>query len=140
MTDAACSFAGSGPMRAGQEIDAGAVDAWLAGNVEGYAGPLTVEQFNGGQSNPTYRLRTPGRDYVLRRKPAGRLLKGAHAIEREFRVMSALARTGFPVAKPYGLCEDEGVIGTAFFVMEMVEGRIFWSPSFPGLSATERPA
>jgi len=140
MTDAATSFAGSGPMRAGQEIDSGAVDAWLRANVDGYAGPLTVEQFNGGQSNPTYRLRTPGRDYVLRRKPAGTLLKGAHAIEREYRVMSALAQTGFPVAKPYGLCEDERVIGTPFFVMEMVEGRIFWTPALPDLGAADRAA
>jgi aminoglycoside phosphotransferase (APT) family kinase protein len=138
MTDAATSFAGSGPMRAGQEIDAGAVDRWLAENVDGYAGPLTVEQFNGGQSNPTYRLRTPGRDYVLRRKPGGSLLKGAHAIEREYRVMSALAQTGFPVARPYGLCEDESVIGTPFFVMEMIEGRIFWTHALPGLGAADR--
>jgi aminoglycoside phosphotransferase (APT) family kinase protein len=140
MTDAATSFAGSGPMRAGQEIDPQAVNRWLAAHVDGYAGPLTVEQFNGGQSNPTYRLRTPGRDYVLRRKPAGTLLKGAHAIEREYRVMSALAGTGFPVAKPYGICEDAGVIGTAFFVMEMVDGRIFWSPSMPELSPADRAA
>jgi aminoglycoside phosphotransferase (APT) family kinase protein len=138
MTDATIAFSGSGPVRTGQEIDAGAVDAWLTANVDGYAGPLTVEQFNGGQSNPTYRLRTPQRDYVLRRKPAGTLLKGAHAVEREYRVISALARSGFPVARPFGLSEDDSVIGTPFFVMEMVEGRIFWSPSLSDLGPAER--
>jgi aminoglycoside phosphotransferase (APT) family kinase protein len=140
MTDAAISFAGSGPVRRGQELDGVAVARWLSAHVEGYRGPLTIEQFNGGQSNPTYRLRTPGRDYVLRRKPAGTLLKGAHAVEREYRVTSALAAAGFPVARPYGLCEDGGVIGTPFFVMEMVEGRIFWSPSLPDLGAADRAA
>lgn len=139
MTDAATSFSGSGPMRQGQEIDARAIDRWLGDNVDDYAGPLTVEQFNGGQSNPTYRLRTPRRDYVLRRKPSGVLLKGAHAIEREYRVMRALSDAGFPVAHPYARCDDGAVIGTPFFVMEMVEGRIFWQPSLPGLGADQRP-
>jgi len=114
--------------------------------VTGYAGPLTVSQFKGGQSNPTYRLDTAhfagkaGRSYVLRRKPPGPLLPGAHAVEREARVMAALGQVGFPVPHIYGLCEDEGIIGTAFFVMDMVEGRIVWDPTFPGLSPTDRAA
>jgi aminoglycoside phosphotransferase (APT) family kinase protein len=137
--DIATSFSGSGPMRKGQEIDPRAVDGWMAGNVESYAGPLAVEQFNGGQSNPTYRLRTPGRDYVLRRKPSGVLLKGAHAVDREFRVTAALTKAGFPVARPWGLCIDDSVIGMPFYVMDMVEGRIFWRSDLPGLTATERP-
>src|SRR5882757_10031598 len=140
MLEKEAAFSGTERVRAGQEIDARKLADWLNVHVEGYAGPLTIEQFKGGQSNPTYKLHTPGRDYVLRRKPVGTLLKGAHAIEREYRVISALAATGFPVARPYGLSEDESIIGTPFFVMEMVEGRIFWTPSLPDLSATERAA
>jgi aminoglycoside phosphotransferase (APT) family kinase protein len=113
---------------------------WMASSVEGYAGPLTVEQFKGGQSNPTYKLVTPGRSYVLRRKPPGELLKGAHAIEREAKVLAALARTGFPVAHIYGLCTDDQVIGTWFYVMEMIEGRIFWDATLPDIAVAERPA
>lgn len=113
---------------------------WLEAHVEDFAGPLTIEQFAGGQSNPTYRLRTPRRDYVLRRKPPGILLKGAHAVDREFRVISALHATGFPVPRPYGLCLDEAVIGTAFYVMEMVEGRNFCDTSFPEVPRESRPA
>ena len=113
---------------------------WMAREVEGYRGPLTVEQFKGGQSNPTYKLVTPERAYVLRRKPPGKLLPGAHAVDREYRVITALGAQGFPVARSYGLCLDESVIGTPFYVMEMVEGRIFWEPTFPEVSAAERPA
>jgi aminoglycoside phosphotransferase (APT) family kinase protein len=100
---------------------------------------LMIEQFKGGQSNPTYKLITPERAYVLRRKPPGVLLKGAHAIEREFRVTSALSGAGFPVAQPFALCVDDSVIGTWFYVMDMINGRIFWDSTLPGLSATERP-
>ncbi len=110
----------------------------MAEHVEGFAGPLTVEQFKGGQSNPTYKLSTPRRSYVLRRKPPGKLLPGAHAVDREYRVISALARQDFPVARAYGLCLDEEVIGTAFYVMELVEGRIFWEASFPEVPRPER--
>jgi aminoglycoside phosphotransferase (APT) family kinase protein len=140
MTDQESRYAGTSGMRAGQEIDAQRLDRWMRGRVEGYGGPLAIEQFKGGQSNPTYKLRTPATDYVLRRKPPGALLPGAHAIEREFRVISALAGAGFPVARPYALCEDKEVIGTPFYVMQMVEGRIFWDTTLPGLTATERPA
>jgi aminoglycoside phosphotransferase (APT) family kinase protein len=138
--DRSVENSGTGAVRTGQAFDIGALDAWLRSHVEGYAGPLGVEQFRGGQSNPTYRLNTPGRAYVLRRKPPGQLLPGAHAIEREYRVITALGKQGFPVAKSYGLCEDPAVIGTPFYVMEMVEGRIFWNTAFPELPAADRPA
>jgi aminoglycoside phosphotransferase (APT) family kinase protein len=111
---------------------------YLAQHIEDFARPLTVRQFKGGQSNPTYQLVTPNRNYVLRRKPPGKLLASAHAVDREYRVIAALYPTGFPVAKPYVLCEDDGVIGTAFYVMEYVEGRIYWGPLLPGLSPQER--
>jgi aminoglycoside phosphotransferase (APT) family kinase protein len=140
MTDRQSLYTGTGGVRPGQEIDAGRLDHWMRGHVEGYTGPLRIEQFKGGQSNPTYKLRTAARDYVLRRKPPGTLLAGAHAVEREFRVISALGRAGFPVAQAYALCEEPDIIGTAFYVMQMVEGRIFWETILPGLGAAERPA
>jgi aminoglycoside phosphotransferase (APT) family kinase protein len=122
-------------------FDVAALERWMADHVDGYAGPLSVSQFKGGQSNPTYRLDTPsGRAFVLRRKPPGKLLPGAHAVEREARVMSALGRQGFPVPHVHGACEDERVIGTPFFVMDLVEGRIIWEASFPGMTPTERAA
>jgi len=121
-------------------FDTAALDAWMAANVAGFVGPLSVSQFKGGQSNPTYRLDTPARSYVLRRKPPGPLLSGAHAVEREARVMAALGGAGFPVPHIHGLCEDDSVIGTAFFVMDMVEGRIIWDPTFPGLPPADRAA
>ncbi|HTU11458.1 MAG TPA: phosphotransferase family protein [Allosphingosinicella sp.] len=138
--DRSAQNSGTGAVRVGQEVDLAALGAWLGDHVEDYVGPLTVEQFRGGQSNPTYKLVTPGRSYVMRRKPSGKLLPGAHAIEREYRVITALGNQGFPVAKSYGLCEDEAVIGTPFYVMEMVEGRIFWNIAFPEVSDTDRPA
>jgi len=140
MTDRQSQYAGTGGVRPGQEIDVAGLERWLDSHVEGYSGPLRIEQFKGGQSNPTYKLRTPSMEYVLRRKPPGELLPGAHAVDREFRVISALARAGFPVARPYALCTDAQVIGTTFYVMQMVEGRIFWDTTLPGLSAVERPA
>ena len=122
-------------------FDVAALESWMAEHVHGFAGPLTVSQFKGGQSNPTYRLDTSsGRAFVLRRKPPGKLLPGAHAVDREARAMSALGNQGFPVPHVHGLCEDENVIGTPFFVMDLVEGRIVWEASFPGLSPPERAA
>jgi len=121
-------------------FDETALADWMQGHVEGFAKPLTVRQFKGGQSNPTYRLDTPGNAYVLRRKPPGKLLPGAHAVDREARVMAALGKQGFPVPRIHGLCEDESIIGTPFFVMDLVEGRIVWDASFPGLSPPERAA
>ncbi|WP_294213339.1 phosphotransferase family protein [uncultured Sphingomonas sp.] len=134
------AFDGTGAIRTGHGFDVAALDAWLTANVPGYAGPLSVKQFNGGQSNPTYRLDTPGADYVLRRKPPGPILPGAHAIEREHRVISALHAANFPVARPYALCEDDRVIGTPFYVMAFVPGRIFWNSTMPGLDPAERAA
>jgi len=116
------------------------LERWLTANVAGYAGPLRVEQFKGGQSNPTYKLVTPTRGYVLRRKPPGKLLPGAHAVDREYRVISALHAQGFPVAEPLGLCEDDSVIGTPFYVMALVEGRIFWEAHLPEIAREERGA
>lgn len=132
-------FSGAGAIRKGHEIDAAALDGWMRGHVEDYAGPLTIEQFKGGQSNPTYKLITPGHSYVLRRKPPGQLLASAHAVDREYKVITALHGTGFPVARTYGLCTDEAVIGTWFYVMDCIEGRVFWDTSFPEVSAAERP-
>ncbi|MBY8823521.1 phosphotransferase [Sphingomonas colocasiae] len=128
------------PVRDAHRFDEAGLLRWMEANVADFGGPLSVEQFSGGQSNPTYRLRTPARDYVLRRKPPGILLKGAHAVDREFRVISALHGTGFPVPRPYGLCLDDAVIGTAFYVMELVEGRTFWNTAFPEVAREERPA
>lgn len=115
------------------------LEAWLARHVEGFVGPLRIERFKGGQSNPTYKLMTPDRTFVLRRKPPGRLLPGAHAIEREARVLRALGAAGFPTPHICAFCDEEGVIGSAFYVMEFVAGRIFWDATFPGLERAERP-
>jgi len=119
-------------------IDDVRLDAWMRENVEGYQGPLTVLQFKGGQSNPTYRLNTPTKSYVMRRKPFGKLLPSAHAVDREFKVIAALHAQGFPVARAYALCMDDAVIGAAFYIMSMEEGRVFWNPTLPGLEPKER--
>jgi aminoglycoside phosphotransferase (APT) family kinase protein len=131
---------GTKDVAAAHRFDAAALEAWLAARIEGFEKPMEVRQFKGGQSNPTYQLVTPNRKYVLRRKPPGKLLPSAHAVDREFRVLSALHPTGFPVARPWVLCEDESVIGTMFYVMDCVEGRIFWEPSLPGCAREERSA
>ncbi len=110
----------------------------MAANVDGFRGPLEAERFAGGQSNPTFRLSTPGEHYVLRRKPMGALLKSAHAVDREFRVMSALHGIGFPVPRMRALCLDDAVLGSAFYVMDHVECRLFWDPTLPDLPAPER--
>jgi aminoglycoside phosphotransferase (APT) family kinase protein len=129
------------PMRPGLEIDVARLETYLAGHVEGFAGPLTVRQFKGGQSNPTYLLATPSRRYVLRRKPPGQLLASAHAVDREFKVISALGRnTDVPVPRAHVLCTDDSVIGTWFYVMDHVEGRIYWDPTFPDVSKEQRRA
>lgn len=133
-------FAGTKPVEERHRLDEASLGEWLAKNVEGFKGPLRILQFKGGQSNPTYRLDTPNYSYVLRRKPFGKLLPSAHAVDREFRVISALHRAGFPVAKPYALCADERVIGSMFYVMEFKEGRVFWSGALPNVSNEERGA
>lgn len=140
MTDATVEdvFSGTKPVEERHRFDDVALAAWLATNVGGYRGPLEVRQFKGGQSNPTYQLVTPQRRYVLRRKPPGKLLPSAHAVDREYRVIAALYPTGFPVARPYALCTDESVIGTMFYVMEHVEGRILWDGSLPDMDPSTR--
>lgn len=120
------------------KFDEAALEAYMAAHVEGFEGPLAVEKFKGGQSNPTYLVTTPGKKYVLRRKPPGKLLPSAHAVEREYKVMTALHNTGFPAPKTYALCEDPEVIGTTFFIMDFVEGRIFWDASLPEIARQER--
>jgi aminoglycoside phosphotransferase (APT) family kinase protein len=127
---------GAGAIRT--QVDETALAAWLSANVAGYEGPLSVDQFNGGQSNPTYRLTTPDACYVLRRKPPGEMLKGAHDVLREARVMGALADTDVPVPRILGSCSDSAVLGSDFFVMEMVDGRIFWDASFAEIPVAER--
>ncbi|MFZ5746211.1 MAG: phosphotransferase family protein [Pseudomonadota bacterium] len=109
-------------------------------HVAGFSGQVRAEKFPGGQSNPTYRLDCESGSYVLRRKPFGPILPSAHAVEREYRLIAALHPTGFPVARPYGLCEDAGVIGAPFYVMEMVEGRTLWDGALPGMSPADRTA
>ncbi|MDH7637738.1 phosphotransferase family protein [Sphingomonas oryzagri] len=131
---------GTTAVRKGFHFDEPRLAEWMRAHVPGFSGPLTVEQFKGGQSNPTYRLVTPGKSYVLRRKPPGPLLKGAHAIEREARVLDALERTGYPVAHVHALCTDEAIIGTWFYIMDMVEGRVFWDAALPDVPDADRPA
>ncbi|MEL3892139.1 phosphotransferase family protein [Ferrovibrio sp. MS7] len=131
-------FVGTMPVQDRHRFDVGQLEVWLKANVEGYKGPLEVQQFKGGQSNPTFKLVTPERKYVLRRKPPGKLLPSAHAVDREYRVIKALGQTDVPVAKAYALCEDDSVIGTAFYVMDCVEGRIFWDQRLPELNRDER--
>ncbi|MES2495899.1 MAG: phosphotransferase [Pseudomonadota bacterium] len=131
---------GTTAVREGFAFDEASLARWMAENIPGFAGPLTVEQFKGGQSNPTYKLVTPGRAYVLRRKPPGQLLKGAHAVEREAKVLIGLEKANFPVAHVHALCTDDAVIGTWFYIMDMVEGRVFWNASLPEIAAADRPA
>ncbi len=121
-------------------FDVAALAAYLRAYIADFAGELVVEQYQGGQSNPTYRITAGDTRYVLRRKPPGKLLPSAHAVDREYRVMSALAGTDVPVATTFALCADESIIGTAFYVMEYVEGRILWDPTLPGMSPPMRAA
>lgn len=122
------------------DLDEARLADWLAANVAGFAGPIAVTKFPGGQSNPTYRIDAGAGAYVLRRKPFGPILPSAHAVEREYALIAVLHPTGFPVARPYGLCEDPGVIGAPFYIMEMVEGRTLWDGALPGMAPAERTA
>ena len=131
-------FSGTKPVEERHRIDEAGLAAWMAAHVDGFQGPLTVLQFKGGQSNPTYRLDTPGRSYVMRRKPFGKLLPSAHAVDREYRVIAALSKQGFPVATAYALCTDDAVIGSAFYIMSMEEGRVFWDPTLPSQTPDAR--
>ncbi len=134
------AFTGTKPMAASHAFDVAVLERWLAERLPGFRGPLEVRQFKGGQSNPTYRLDTPQRSYVMRTKPGpvARLLPSAHAIEREFRVMRALADTPVPVPRMELLCEDENVIGRAFYLMEHVQGRVLWDQALPDIPKAER--
>ena len=133
-------FVGVKPVEERHRFDITRLEPYLSSHIEGFSGPLEVDQFRGGQSNPTYRISAAGRRYVLRRKPPGKLLPSAHAVDREYRVIKALYGVGFPVARPYVLCEDESVIGTAFYVMDCVEGRVLWDQALPGMTRAERAA
>lgn len=127
-------------VRDNARFDVAALARWMEANVPGFRGPLTVEQFSGGQSNPTFKLTAPGGRYVMRRKPGGQLLKGAHAVDREAKVMQALERAGFAVPHVHALCVDDEVIGSWFYVMDLVDGRIFWDGSFPGVDPAVKGA
>ncbi|MDP6707339.1 MAG: phosphotransferase [Alphaproteobacteria bacterium] len=140
MTQLEDTFAGTMAVREQHRFDPARLQRYMEAHVEGFSGSLEVEQFRGGQSCPTYKLSAGGKSYVLRRKPPGKLLPSAHAVDRECRVISALYDTPVPVAKSYALSEDESIVGTAFYIMEWVEGRVFWEPTLPGLSKAERGA
>ena len=139
-TDTTSQFTGTKPVAPQHAFDVQKLDAYMREHVAGFSGTLTVEQFKGGQSNPTFKLTAGGKQYVMRRKPPGVLLPSAHAVDREYKVISALAKTDVPVAKAYALCEDPSVIGTAFYIMDCVEGRIIWDPLLPGMTNEERVA
>jgi len=136
------NFSGTKPVAEQHAFDIAALQRYLESHLEGFEGPLTVEQFKGGQSNPTYKLLTPARSYVMRSKPGptAKLLPSAHAIDREFTVMSALQYTDVPVPRMHVLCEDESVIGRAFFVMEFMQGRVLWEQSLPDFDKPARGA
>jgi aminoglycoside phosphotransferase (APT) family kinase protein len=138
--DAQAAFTGTVEPTGEDRLDKAALTEWMRANVTGFEGPLSIAKFKGGQSNPTYKLSAPSGDYVLRRKPFGKLLPSAHAVDREHRVQSGLEKVGFPVAPQYGLCEDESVVGAMFYVMGMVDGRTIWDGSMPDASQEERRA
>jgi aminoglycoside phosphotransferase (APT) family kinase protein len=138
--DRQSAFSGTRGVAPHLAFDAGLLEAYLDTFMPSFAGPLTVRQFKGGQSNPTYLIETPARRYVLRRKPPGKLLPSAHAVDREFRVITALAAQSFPVARPQLYCADESVVGTPFYLMDYVEGRVFWEPDIPDTTAAARGA
>lgn len=131
-------FSGTKEVAESHRFDEARLEAYMQTHVEGFKGPLTVEQFKGGQSNPTYQLITPSRKYVLRRKPPGKLLPSAHAVDREYKVITALHNVGFAAPRTFCLCEDDSVIGTAFYIMDMVVGRVLWEPLLPGQDPATR--
>ena len=133
-------FIGTMPVPERHRFDVASLERYLRQHIAGFSGNLEVEQFKGGQSNPTFRLTAGGKRYVLRRKPPGKLLPSAHAVDREYRVITALHGSDVPVAKTYCLCQDDAVIGTAFYIMDYVEGRVLWDPSLPGMSTDRRAA
>lgn len=140
MSDRQAKFEGTKDVLSSHKFDLERLNEFLLSYIEGFKGPLEVKQFKGGQSNPTYLLVTPNKKYVLRRKPPGNLLKSAHAVDREFHVIDVLSGMNFPVPKPYLFCDDDSVIGTVFYVMEYIEGRIFWDLDIPESNPNERAA
>ena len=138
MSDRQEKFSGTKEVADTLKFDIKSLEDYMHAHVEGFEGPLEVKQFKGGQSNPTYQLITPNKKYVLRRKPPGKLLPSAHAVDREYRVITALASVGFPVPRSYCLCEDESVIGTMFYIMDMVEGRILWDVTLSDYAKEDR--
>jgi aminoglycoside phosphotransferase (APT) family kinase protein len=134
------AFSGTKEAATALRLDAGRLETYLNAQIKGFTGPLAIKQFKGGQSNPTYLLETPARSYVLRRKPPGKLLPSAHAVDREYRVTRTLHAQDFPVAEPLVYCADESIAGTAFYVMGFVDGRVFWEPQMPGSNPNERAA
>ena len=126
------AFSGTKEAATALRLDAARLQTYLNAQIKGFTGPLAIKQFKGGQSNPTYLLETPARSYVLRRKPPGKLLPSAHAVDREYRVTRTLHAQDFPVAEPLVYCADESIAGTAFYVMGFVDGRVFWEPQMPG--------
>ena len=138
--DAQTAFSGTVAPEGADKIDEAKLAAWMDVHVAGFEGPVEILKFAGGQSNPTYRINAKSKSYVLRRKPLGPLLPSAHAVDREYKVIAGLHPTGFPVAKPFGLCTDESVIGSWFYIMDMVEGRTIWDGAMPGSNPTERRA
>jgi aminoglycoside phosphotransferase (APT) family kinase protein len=133
-------FVGTKPVDDRHRFDTARLESYLHGHIDGFSGPLAIEQFSGGQSNPTFLLTAGDARYVLRRKPPGKLLPSAHAVDREYRVISALYPTEVPVAKTFCLCEDDSVIGTAFYVMDYVQGRVLWDGLLPGMTPHQRRA
>jgi len=138
ISDRQSAFSGTREVAERLRFDVERLEAYLRDHVPGFAGPIVVSQFKGGQSNPTYLVETPLRRYVLRRKPPGKLLPSAHAVDREHRIISALYAQKFPVPEPVAYCADDSVVGTAFFLMAHVEGRVFWEPQMPASDPAER--
>jgi aminoglycoside phosphotransferase (APT) family kinase protein len=138
--DAQATMTGTMEVPEQDRLDEAKLTAWFEANVEGFSGPLTMSKFKGGQSNPTYKVTTPGAAYVLRRKPFGTLLPSAHAVDREYRVQAALHDQGFPVSRQFGLCEDDSVIGSMFYVMAFTDGASYWDGTLPGKTPDERIA
>jgi aminoglycoside phosphotransferase (APT) family kinase protein len=138
--DAQTAFTGTVEPEGADRLDEARLTAWMAANVEGFQGPIHLTKFKGGQSNPTYKIAAASGNYVLRRKPFGPLLPSAHAVDREYRVQAGVGTSGFPVARQYGLCTDDSVIGSWFYVMAMVDGRTIWDGAMPGSNPAERRA
>lgn len=138
--DAQAAFTGTVAPEGDDRLDETRLTQWFEQNVAGFVGPLSIAKFKGGQSNPTYRIDAPSGPYVLRRKPFGKLLPSAHAVDREYKVQAALSATGFPVAPQYGLCTDDSVIGSWFYVMGCVDGRTIWDGGMPGATPESRRA